>query len=245
MSVFFRKFGVSSGQGINIPLIKRASVDFVGSADYVPGSGDVRVCIDNGAVSNINSLPVFSYQGSGGFWRFAFTNSEYMGKKIDVTVTDAASKACEDQMFTIETYGSSLAMYQADWSAPYLPSVANSIAANALNEAAFHADTAKYQARMDLRDDDTGTSDRYVIVWHKDSQPVTTTVSNAQIRVIKVADGSELLSVRSMTPIGSTQYQRYTETASRIIDGVGYIAEFHAVIDASSRVWPVPFGRDS
>jgi hypothetical protein len=245
MSVFYRKFATSSQQGVNIPLIKRASIDFVGSADYQPGSGDVRVCVDNGSPTNINSLPVFSYQGSGGFWRFAFTNSEYSGKKIDVTLTDAASKAVEDQMFSIETYGHASAMYQADWSAPYLPTVVNSIAANALNEAAFASDTAKYQARMDLRDDDTGTSDRYVVVWHKDSQPVTTTVSNAQLQVIKIADGSALLSVRSMTPIGSTQYQRYTETASRIIDGVGYIAEFFAVIDASTRTWPVPFGRDS
>jgi len=116
---------------------------------------------------------------------------------------------------------------------------------NAITEAAFAADTAKYQARMDLRDDNGGTADRYVAVWHKNSTAIFTGITSPTIQVIKVADGTDLIAETAMTQIGTSGMYRYVESTNRIVNGVGYIAIFKATIESATRTVAVPFGRDS
>lgn len=123
---------------------------------------------------------------------------------------------------------------------------AAAIADGAIDEATFAADTAKYQAKLGLIDDDSGTSDRYVVSFFKNGQPITSGISGTPtIQIIKVADGSNLLAATNMTQIGSTTRWRHTETSSRIVDGALYVAVIIATINSVAMTWEQWIGRDT
>jgi hypothetical protein len=102
-----------------------------------------------------------------------------------------------------------------------------------------------YQAKVWLVDDDVNTTDRYVVAWFRNSQPVTSGITSPTIRVVKAADGSDLVASTPMTQVGSTGLYRYSEATSRIANGAAYFAEVIATIDSATRTWYQPIGRDS
>ena len=120
MSGYKRKYGVATANGthIAIPIIKAGEANFAVSADWTPAAGDVKVTKNDGTPANITTLPTYvANQG----WEFQFSAAELQCKKIDVLIVDqTATKAIEDQFFTIETYGSPDAMEPWDYSVlPY------------------------------------------------------------------------------------------------------------------------------
>lgn len=106
-----RRYGVAAP--IEFPLIKRAVVDFAVTSDYTPVGSDTRIHID--AASASYTTNVLQATGSHG-WSIALTAAELSGKLVSVVVQDATTKAVEDQMILIETYGSPLAMHAFDLS---------------------------------------------------------------------------------------------------------------------------------
>jgi len=135
---------------------------------------------------------------------------------------------------------------EIEWSGTAIISSASVIVgAGGINEAAFHADTAKYQAKVWMFDDDTGAADRYVSCFFRNGEPVTAGITGPTIQVIKVADGSDLVSTVAMVQIASTGMYRYNEGANRVLDGVAYIARVQATIGGNVRTWNQPVGRDS
>jgi len=102
-----------------------------------------------------------------------------------------------------------------------------------------------YQAKAWLFDDNGGTTDRYVVTWFRNAQPHFTGITSPTIQVIKAADGTDLVASTAMTEIGSTGMYRYNEGTNRIINGVAYILKVTASIDAATRTWVQPIGRDS
>ena len=114
MSAFLRKYNAATH--VYLPMVKRGVVDFAVSADWTPATGDVKVSIDGAAAANIGTLPAAITMGNGAMWDFTVAAGEVQGKKISVTVVDAATKAVEDQMFVIETYGNASAEYPPDLS---------------------------------------------------------------------------------------------------------------------------------
>lgn len=103
-----------------------------------------------------------------------------------------------------------------------------------------------YQAKIWLCDDDTGTTDRYEVVWHKNGQPVTSGITSPTIQVIKASDGTDLIASTAMTQIGATGLYKYDATgASRIVDGAAYIVKIQATIDGATRTWYQPLSRDT
>jgi len=121
---FWRKYNtllVTGTTSIRIPIIKRAVVDFALGADWTPAAGDVKVFVDAAAVANITNLPTAIASGNGAFWEFIITGAELTCKQLLVVVSDAATKAVEDQSFIVETYGNASAMYAADLSLANLP----------------------------------------------------------------------------------------------------------------------------
>jgi len=131
---FLRKYGTGSGADIDVPMVKRGVVDFAVSADWSPASGDVKISIDGGAAASITTLPTAVAMGNTAYWKFTFSNAELQGKRIIVTIADAATKAVEDQAFIIETYGNASAMYQADLSSANLPADVKAILGTTLTE---------------------------------------------------------------------------------------------------------------
>jgi hypothetical protein len=104
--IFRRKYAVGSGADVYFPLTKRAVVDLAVGADWTPAAGDVKVSLDGAAAANIATLPVAVAMGNGAYWKFVFSNAELTCKSLVVTVADSATKAVEDAMFVVETYGS-------------------------------------------------------------------------------------------------------------------------------------------
>lgn len=110
---FPRKYATATH--IYLPLVKRGVVDFAVGADWTPATGDVKVSIDGGTTANIGTLPTAIAMGNTAYWDFTIATGETTGKKIVVTVADSATKAVEDQMFLIETYGNASAEYLVDF----------------------------------------------------------------------------------------------------------------------------------
>jgi hypothetical protein len=106
---------------IYLPMVKRGVVDFALGADWTPAAGDVKVSIDGGAAANIINLPTAIAMGNTAMWQFILTAAELTGKHIVVTVADSATKAVEDQMFSVETFGNASALFAADLAAANLP----------------------------------------------------------------------------------------------------------------------------
>lgn len=102
---FYRKYGDGSTGNVRVPIVKRAVVDYAVGADWTPAAGDVKVSIDGGAAANIGTLPTAVAMGNTAYWDFVFSGLELQGKKITVTVADAATKVIEDQGFDIITWG--------------------------------------------------------------------------------------------------------------------------------------------
>jgi len=116
--IFQRRYNTSTvaATHIRIPIIKRGVVDYAVSADWVsPATGDIKVSKDGGAAANITTLPTAVTMGNTAYWEFQLSASELSCKTLVVTICDqTAPKAVEDQMFIVETFGNSSAMYPSD-----------------------------------------------------------------------------------------------------------------------------------
>jgi hypothetical protein len=113
---FSRKYGVGTGADIYIPMIKRGVVDYAVGADWTPATGDVKISKDGGTAANIGTLPVAVTMGNGAMWHFVFADAELQCKTALITIVDSATKAVEDQMFIVETFGNTSAMFKFDFS---------------------------------------------------------------------------------------------------------------------------------
>lgn len=87
-----------------VPLVKRGVTDFAVSADFTPASGDVKIDKDDaGSAASITTLPTAVTMGNGAVWKYSLSASEMQAtSKVTVTTVDAATKAVEDQCFTVE-----------------------------------------------------------------------------------------------------------------------------------------------
>jgi len=118
--------------------------------------------------------------------------------------------------------------------------------ANVLTDAATNTDLDVYQARVTLVDDDASTTDRYVVIWHKNGVPVTSGITTPLIQVWAVSNGADLIAETAMTQIATTGTYRYTATgAVRTVAGAAYIAKVTATIDGGVRSTVIPVGKDS
>lgn len=102
-----RKYGTATT--IYFALIDAGTNNFAVSGDYTHSSGDVKISKDGGAAATATNAPAAITMGNGGMWELDLTATEMEAKTIVVTVIDAATKAVEDQMIIIETYGVSTA----------------------------------------------------------------------------------------------------------------------------------------
>lgn len=107
-----RKYGVQTD--IYFPLIVAGSNDFAGSGDYTYAAGDIKISKDGGAAANPTNSPSAIAMGNAAKWKLTLTATEMQAAKIDVVVSDAATKAVEDQMLLIATYGNASAEHAAD-----------------------------------------------------------------------------------------------------------------------------------
>jgi len=112
--MFLSKYGAA--RHIYVPMVKRGVVDHAVSADWTPAAGDVKISKDGGAAANVTNLPTAIAMGNSALWDFSLTATEMQAAQIVVTIADSATKAVEDNGFTIETYGNASAQHAVDLS---------------------------------------------------------------------------------------------------------------------------------
>jgi hypothetical protein len=108
------------------------------------------------------------------------------------------------------------------------------------------ADTDLYHATIRVLDDDAGTTDRWLVTWHKNGARLTAGVTAATIAVIKAADGTNLFTAATLTQVtGTATWQVGKTTTERLVDGAAYVAVASATIDGSTRTVERSVGLDS
>lgn len=148
--MFLSKYGVA--RHIYVPMVKRAVADFAVGADWTPSAGDVKISKDGGAFANVTNLPtVIASANTGAVWDFSLTATEMQAAQVTVVISDAATKAVEDQSFIIQTFGNASAQMPLDLgTATINPGAAGitsaSFAAGAINAAAIATDAVDADA---------------------------------------------------------------------------------------------------
>lgn len=118
------------------------------------------------------------------------------------------------------------------------------IADGAIDNTALASDLDTYQAKVIFIDDDNGTNDRYIVIFYKNGEPITSGITSPTIQVIKCSDGTDLISSTALTQIGSLGLYKRDEATNRIADGDSYIVKTQATIGGATRTWFQPVGRD-
>lgn len=96
---------------LRVPVIKAGSQNFALGADWTPAAGDVKV-IKDGTSANIGTLPAAVAHGNAALWTVSLTAAEMQAQEVIVLISDAATKAVEDQAFVIRTYGNASARHK-------------------------------------------------------------------------------------------------------------------------------------
>lgn len=104
-TVYLRQYGVAGK--VRRSIVKRGVIDIAVSADWTPVAGDVKISKDGGAIANIGTLPAVI--ASSAMWEYTISATEMQAAEICISVIDSATKAVEDDQFTIATFGNILA----------------------------------------------------------------------------------------------------------------------------------------
>lgn len=102
-----------------------------------------------------------------------------------------------------------------------------------------------YGARVWMIDDNGGTTDRYVVAFLKNGQPILAGITSPTVQTIKASDGTDLVAATALTQIAATGLYKYDEATNRIVSGQSYVVKIQATIDAGTRTMTQPLGRDT
>jgi hypothetical protein len=112
------KYGVQTA--FTFPMLKRGAADLAATADWTPATGDTKVSKDGGNVANTTNNPA-AVGGTGSvLWSLTLTATELSAAVVDIQIVDSATKAVEDQMIKVFTYGNASAKLAPDFSSASL-----------------------------------------------------------------------------------------------------------------------------
>lgn len=237
-------------------MVKRGVVDLAATADWTPATGDTKIVKDGANAANTTNNPA-AIAGTGSVtWKLTLTSTELTAERVQIQIVDSATKAVEDQFFTVYTYGNASAKIPLDLSvnlSPLLPAAlvsgridasVGAVAANAITDAALASDVDSYQAKIWVIKEST-TADHYAVRWFKNGAPITSGITSPTIQVIKGSDGTDLIASTALTEIGSTHRFKKDESTNKMVAGAIYFAVVSATIDGATRTWDQQVGRDS
>jgi hypothetical protein len=95
-------------------MVKRGVVDLATASDWTPATGDVKQTKDQGTLTNTTNLP--SSGGGSVLWALTCTAAELSCAELMVQIVDSATKAVEDNVIRIYTYGNASAKFPCDFS---------------------------------------------------------------------------------------------------------------------------------
>lgn len=102
-------------------VVKRGVVDLAVSADWTPATGDTKVSKDGGNVANTSNNPAAVGGTGSALWSLTLTATELSAAEVVVQIVDSATKAIEDQVLRIYTYGNASAKIPFDLSVATQP----------------------------------------------------------------------------------------------------------------------------
>ncbi len=106
--VYLRRYGLATT--LDFSLVKRDVADLAVSADWTPVAGDVKINKDGGADANVATLPS-APASTTAKWIQPLAASELSAARAVLTVIDQGTKAVEDWMLIVETYGHPLSQH--------------------------------------------------------------------------------------------------------------------------------------
>src|SRR5687767_13480536 len=122
------KYGVQTS--FRFPMVKRGVVDLAATADWTPATGDTKISKDGGAVANTTNNPA-AVTGTGSvMWTLTLTATELTAAEVQIQIVDSATKAVEDTVLNIYTYGNASAKIPLDLSTSIENQVWDSLRAN-------------------------------------------------------------------------------------------------------------------
>lgn len=213
--MFLSKYGVA--RHIYIPLVKRGVVDFAVSADYTASAGDVKISKDGGAASNVTNLPTAITMGNTAMWDFSLTATEMQAAQIKITVADSATKAVEDTMFMIETYGNASAQHEADFDTAAMGALMPTTAGRTLDV------SAGGEAGLDWANVGSPTTSLNLSGTTVGTASAVTTVNGLANNVITAASAASDFGAEIQALITGGAYALSTDANGRIriVDGTG------------------------
>lgn len=217
--MFLSKYG--EARHVYVPIIKRAAVDFAVGADWTPSAGDVKISKDGGAAANVTNLPTAIAMGNGAMWDFSLTATEMQAAQVMVTVADAATKAVEDTMFIVETYGHASAQHAFDLDTASTPQTGDAFARlGAPAGASVSADVAAVKAQTAAIEVDTQDLQTQVGV---DGAGLTA-IGDARIANLDAAVSTRLASASYTAPDNASIAAILVDTAEIGAAGAGLTA---------------------
>jgi hypothetical protein len=110
---YFAKYGTAFT--VRMPILKASSSNQAATGDWTPAAGDVKIYKD-GSAANVTNLPTVTTSGNASAWVFSLTATEMQAKEVLVLIADSATKAVQDNGFTVLTYGNASAQLAIDLS---------------------------------------------------------------------------------------------------------------------------------
>lgn len=111
---FLAKYGVQTD--FEFAMVKRGVVDLAATADWTPATGDTKIVKAGANAANTTNNPA-AIAGTGSVtWKLTLTATELTAERVQIQIVDSATKAVEDQFFTVYTYGNASAKLPVDFS---------------------------------------------------------------------------------------------------------------------------------
>jgi hypothetical protein len=241
---FLAPYGVQTD--IEFAMVKRGVVDLAATADWTPATGDTKIIKAGANAANTTNNPA-AIAGTGSVtWKLTLTATELTADRVQIQIVDSATKAVEDQFFTVYTYGDASAKIPlpAALVSGRIDASVGAVAANAITDASVSTDMDSYAAKIWVIKEGT-TADHYAVRWFKNGSPITSGITSPTIQVIKGSDGTDLIASTALTEIGSTHRFKKDESTNKMVAGAIYFAVVSATIDGSTRSFDQQVGRDS
>lgn len=102
------------------PVVKRGVQDLAVSADWTPATGDTKISKDGGNVANSTNNPAAVGGSGSALWSLTLSATELQAAVVDIQIVDSATKAIEDQVIKVFTYGNASAKLAPDFSSATL-----------------------------------------------------------------------------------------------------------------------------
>jgi len=113
-----------------------------------------------------------------------------------------------------------------------------------ISQATVDVDLDSYQANFGMVVD-SGPTNRYGVDFFKNGEPCESGITSPQIRVVKCADGTDLIAWTAMTEVDAFGRYKYDEAVNVIVPGALYKVWTRATIGGALRYWDWHVYRDA